>query len=150
MLVPDNDLELLAAHPVRLGPEGVILRHDLGVLDDPPQLVHHGLDEGGSLDTSRQDRKTFATRTHIPDGSTPLCGSSCRSCSCCCWHTWQDKDNHYKLVDTSSCLPQFAVGPELELEELVAELALVANVVAEVEVVRHPRFNDLSLKIRLS
>ena len=53
-------------------------------------------------------------------------------------------------MDISSCLPQFAVGPELELEELVAELALVANVVAEVEIVRHPRFNELSLKIQLS
>ncbi len=26
-----------------LGPEGVVLSHNLGVLDDPPQLVHDGL-----------------------------------------------------------------------------------------------------------
>ena len=33
----------IIAHPVRLRPELVVLRHDLGVLNDPPQLVHHRL-----------------------------------------------------------------------------------------------------------
>lgn len=32
---------------------------------------------------------------------------------------------------------QFSVGPELELEKLVAELALVADVVPQVEIVAH-------------
>ena len=32
---------------------------------------------------------------------------------------------------------QLTVGPELELEELVSELALVADVIAEVELVGH-------------
>ena len=34
-------------------------------------------------------------------------------------------------------IPQFAIRPELKLEKLVAELALVPDVVAEVEIVRH-------------
>ena len=33
--------------------------------------------------------------------------------------------------------PEFAIRPELELEELVAKLALVADIVAQVEVVGH-------------
>ena len=34
-------------------------------------------------------------------------------------------------------LPKLAIGPELELEEFVTEFPLVANVIAEVEVVAH-------------
>ena len=34
-------------------------------------------------------------------------------------------------------LPELAVWPELKLEELMSELALVTNIVAQVEVVGH-------------
>ena len=34
-------------------------------------------------------------------------------------------------------LPQLAIRPELKLEKLVTKLALVANIVAEVEIVGH-------------
>ena len=43
VLVPDDDLELLPADSVRLWPELVILGHDLGIFNDPPQLVHNSL-----------------------------------------------------------------------------------------------------------
>ena len=43
VLVPNDDLQLLPADSVRLWPELIILRHDLGIFNDPPQLVHHGL-----------------------------------------------------------------------------------------------------------
>ena len=36
-----------------------------------------------------------------------------------------------------SLLPELAVWPELKLEELVSELALVSDIVAQVEVVGH-------------
>ena len=36
-----------------------------------------------------------------------------------------------------SFLPELAVWPELELEELVSELAFVSDIVAQVEVVGH-------------
>ena len=36
-----------------------------------------------------------------------------------------------------SNLPEFAVRPELKLEKLVAKLPLVADIVAQVEVVGH-------------
>lgn len=49
VLVPDHDLQLLAAHAVRLRPQRVVLGHDLAVLDDPPQLVHHGAVDVGLL-----------------------------------------------------------------------------------------------------
>ena len=42
VFVSDDDLQLLTANTVRLGPEGVVLGHDLAVLDDSLQLVHHG------------------------------------------------------------------------------------------------------------
>ena len=42
VLVSDDDLQLLTAHTVGLRPEGVVLGHDLAVLDDSLQLVHHG------------------------------------------------------------------------------------------------------------
>lgn len=43
VLVADHDLQLLAAHPVRLRPERVVLLHDLRVLDDALELLHHAL-----------------------------------------------------------------------------------------------------------
>ena len=47
VFVSDDDLQLLTANTVRLGPEGVVLGHDLAVLDDPLEFVHHGgVDEG--------------------------------------------------------------------------------------------------------
>ena len=49
VLVPDHDLQLLAAHAVRLRPQRVVLGHDLAVLNDPPQLVHHGAVDVGLL-----------------------------------------------------------------------------------------------------
>ena len=42
VLVPDHDFQLLAPHAVWLRPEGVVLRHDLAVLDDSLEFVHHG------------------------------------------------------------------------------------------------------------
>ena len=46
-------------------------------------------------------------------------------------------DHRIVLVVGVVGVSQFSVRPELKLEELVAELALVADVVAEVEVVTH-------------
>ena len=43
----------------------------------------------------------------------------------------------------ASNLPKFAVRPELKLEELVSKLPLVADIVAQVEVVGH--CNNLQL-----
>ena len=40
VLVADDDLQLLAPHAVRLGPQGVVLGHDLAVLDDPAMMKH--------------------------------------------------------------------------------------------------------------
>ena len=42
VLVSDHDLQFLTNHTVQQGPEGVILGHDLAVLNDPPELVHDG------------------------------------------------------------------------------------------------------------
>jgi len=42
VFLPYDNLQLLAPHAVRLRPEGVVLLHDLGVVDDPPQLLHDG------------------------------------------------------------------------------------------------------------
>ena len=97
VLVPDHDLQLLAAHAVRLRPQRVVLGHDLAVLDDSAQLVHHGAVDVGFL-----------------------------------------ADHRVVLVVRVVGVAQLAVGAELELEELVTELALVADVVPEVEVLaRH-------------
>ena len=49
VLVSDHDLQLLTSHAVGLGPEGVVLGHDLAVLDDPPELVHDGPVDVGLL-----------------------------------------------------------------------------------------------------
>jgi len=43
VFVADDDLELLASHPIRSWPQGVVLGHDFRVLDDPAQLLHDGL-----------------------------------------------------------------------------------------------------------
>merc|ERR550525_814916 len=43
VLVPNHNLKLLAADPVWLRPKLIIFSHDLAVLDDPPQLIHHSL-----------------------------------------------------------------------------------------------------------
>jgi len=43
VLVPDDNLQLLPADSVRLWPQFVVLGHDLGVFNDPPQLVHNSL-----------------------------------------------------------------------------------------------------------
>ena len=40
VLISNDNLQLLTTNSVWLGPEGVILRHDLAVLDDPLELVH--------------------------------------------------------------------------------------------------------------
>ena len=42
VFVADDDLQLLTSNTVRLRPEGVVLGHDLAVLDDSLQFVHHG------------------------------------------------------------------------------------------------------------
>ena len=48
-------------------------------------------------------------------------------------------------------VPEFAIRPKLKLEKLVSEFSLVADVVAQVEVVRHPDklFWTLKRKVRL-
>ena len=43
VLVPNDDLQLLPTNSVGLRPKLVVLRHDLGVFNDPPQLVHNSL-----------------------------------------------------------------------------------------------------------
>ena len=43
VLVPDDNLQLLPADSVWLWPQFVVLGHDLGVFNDPPQLVHNSL-----------------------------------------------------------------------------------------------------------
>eukprot|EP00951_Prasinocladus_malaysianus_P020531 scaffold168119_cov23-Prasinocladus_malaysianus.AAC.1 len=43
VVVPDHDLKLLAANPVRLGPVVVVLFHDLALLDYPLDLFDHSL-----------------------------------------------------------------------------------------------------------
>lgn len=43
MLVADYDFQLLPADTIRLRPERVVLLHDLGILDDSFQLLHHAL-----------------------------------------------------------------------------------------------------------
>ena len=96
MLIPDHNLQLLAPDSVRLRPNGVILAHDLRVLDDPPQLPHDGLMDEGLL-----------------------------------------PDHDIVLVVGVVGVPQLAIRTELKLEELVAELALVADVIPQVEVVAH-------------
>ena len=40
VLVSDHNLQLLTTNTIRLRPESVVLRHHLGVLDDPLELVH--------------------------------------------------------------------------------------------------------------
>ena len=42
VLVTNHNLQLLTTNSVGLRPEGVILGHDLAVLDDPLELVHDG------------------------------------------------------------------------------------------------------------
>ena len=49
VFVSDHDLQLLTSDTVGLRPESVVLRHDLAVLDDPPQLVHDGSVDVGLL-----------------------------------------------------------------------------------------------------
>merc|ERR1719215_323328 len=49
VLVPDHDLQLLTTNTVGLGPEGVVLGHDLAVLDDSAELVHDGAVDIGLL-----------------------------------------------------------------------------------------------------
>ena len=53
VLVPDHDFQLLAPHAVWLRPEGVVLRHDLAVLDHSSQLVHNGAVDVGLLTDHR-------------------------------------------------------------------------------------------------
>lgn len=43
VLVADDDLQLLATNAVRLRPERVVLLHDLRVLDNALELLHHAL-----------------------------------------------------------------------------------------------------------
>ena len=42
-------------------------------------------------------------------------------------------------------LPEFAIRPELKLEKLVTKLALVSNIVAEVEIVGHSQMYSQGL-----
>jgi len=93
VFVSDDDLQLLTANTVRLGPEGVVLGHDLAVLDDPLEFVHHG---------------------GVDEGLLP--------------------DHGVVLVVAVIGVPELAIRTELELEELVTKLALVANVVTKVEI----------------
>ena len=75
-----------------------------------------------------------------PDESKPPCGSWCHSCSCCCWRTYKNvtlERRERKTHQSDRYLPQLAIRPELKLEKLVAKLALVADIVAEVEIVGH-------------
>lgn len=95
VLVVDDDLQLLAADPVGLRPQRVLLLHDLRVDDDAAQLVHHA-----------------RVAVHLL------------------------ADHRVVLVVGVVGVAQLAVRPELELEELVAELSLVAHVVAQVELIR--------------
>ena len=126
VLVPDDDLELLPADSVRLWPELVVLCHDLRIFNDPPQLVHNSLIRFGLLDAAQV--------WSSPGESRLPCGSLCRSCSCCCWHTCTI---YVPIERRQDYLPKLAIRSELKLQKLVTELALVANVVAEVEIVGH-------------
>merc|ERR1719281_2401796 len=49
VLVPNHDLQLLTTNTVGLRPEGVVLGHDLAVLDDSAELVHDGAVDIGLL-----------------------------------------------------------------------------------------------------
>ena len=49
VFVPDDDLQLLTTNTVGLRPESIVLGHDLAVLDDSAQLVHHGAVDVGLL-----------------------------------------------------------------------------------------------------
>lgn len=97
VLVADHDFQFLATDAIRLGPKRVVLLHDLGVLDDAFQLLHHAL-----------------------------------------MHVRLFADHSVVFVIGVVGVSQLAVGPKFELEKLVAELALVADVIAYVEVRRHP------------
>lgn len=103
MLVAHDDLELLTTDSVWWRPQLVVLLHDLRVLDDSLQLVHHSLVHVG----------LFA-------------------------------DQRVVLVVRVVGVAEFAVRAEFELEELVAEFAFVAYVVAQIEVTRHCSKLDLS------
>ena len=96
VLVAHDDLELLAADTVGRRPRLVVLLHDLGLVDDALELLHHRL-----------------------------------------VHIRLLADQRVVLVVGVVGVAQLAVRSKLELEELVAELALVADIVAQVEVARH-------------
>ena len=49
VLVSDHDLQFLTPHAVGLRPQSVVLRHDLAVLDNSPELVHDGPVDVGLL-----------------------------------------------------------------------------------------------------
>lgn len=104
VFVAHDDFKLLTTDSVWRWPQLVVLLHDLRVLDDSLQLVHHSLVHVG----------LFA-------------------------------DQRVVLVVRVVGVAEFAVRAEFELEELVAEFAFVAYVVAQIEVTRHCSKLDLSI-----
>ena len=127
---------------VGLRPKGVVLRHHLGkeilrnftkcylggklfhylsVLDDPPELVHDGLVDVGLLSDHGVILKTWKLLL-VKKFLVPASAAH--------------------LVVAVIGIAKLAVRAKLELQKLMAKLSLVADIIAEVEVVTHIFFNS--------
>jgi len=107
VLVPHDNLELLAPHPIGFGPVVVVLLHDLALGDYTAALTQNG---GSEVDLLA--------------------------------------DNGVVFVVGVVGVTKLSVGSELEFKEFVAELALVAHVVSQVEfplLLFAPHFSQLFL-----
>ena len=110
---------------VGLGPERVVLGHDLAVLDDSAELVHDGAVDVCLLPDHGVVLVVAVVGVPWEKGDTiNLCFNKCM----------RDK------------IPELAIRTELKLEKLVTKFSLVSNIVTEVKIVGHGlgfRVNDL-------
>ena len=118
MLVADDDLQFLTTYTVRLRPESVVLGHDLAVLDDSLQLVHHGgVDEGLLPD---HGVVLVVAVVGVPEK-----------------YYLMNLSDGFILLTCLIGIPELAIRTKLKLEKLVTKFSLVSNIVTEVKIIRH-------------
>lgn len=109
-------MQYLTTNTVGLGPERVVLGHDLAVLDDSAELVHDG-----AVDVCL-----------LPDHGVVLVVAVVGI-------PWEKGD----IINLCSGnyirdkIPELAIRTELKLEKLVTKFSLVSNIVTEVKIIGH-------------
>ena len=109
-------MQYLTTYTVGLGPERVVLGHDLAVLDDSAELVHDG-----AVDVCL-----------LPDHGVVLVVAVVGI-------PWEKGD----IINLCSGnyirdkLPELAIRTELKLEKLVPKFSLVSNIVTQVKIIGH-------------